>query len=447
MKTVAKGILTTLFLALFVSTAFSQKGVEDGSKYGHGEDSIRCLRNLSLYREYFKQDNYDFAKDPWKVVYSECPRASKNIYLDGEDMLQKAIEGAENDEEKMLLLDSLMNLYDQRIKYYGQKGFVMSKKSVDFIKEAPKTIENMQKGYDMLKETIKLRGKNSGPRELVTFMQTSNLLFSSNVIEGGQVVEDYATIMEVVDHILKKDPEESNMLRAKEVVDKVFESSGAASCENLIQLYKPKYAENSDDLDLLSKMHDMLDKTKCNESDFYFEIATQLNTLEPSADLASELARINSDKENYETAARLYKQAVEMETDSLKKSKYYLELGDITYRKLGNHSLARTYALKAADLDPSSGYPYMLIGHIYVAASKSCGEDEFQQKAVYWAAVDKFAQAKRIDPSLATDANKYIEAYSQYFPDGETIFFYGFDEGSTYTVGCWINETTTVRSR
>ncbi len=61
MKTIAKGILTTLFLALTISFVFGQKGYVDGSKYGHGEDSVRCIMNLSLYREYVKQDNYDLA--------------------------------------------------------------------------------------------------------------------------------------------------------------------------------------------------------------------------------------------------------------------------------------------------------------------------------------------------------------------------------------------------
>jgi hypothetical protein len=121
-------------------------------------------------------------------------------------------------------------------------------------------------------------------------------------------------------------------------------------------------------------------------------------------------------------------------------------LGDVT-RRLGNLSQAKTYALNSAELDASSGYPYLLIGNIYAAASKSCGEDDFQQKAVYWAAVDKFAKAKSIDPALTDDANKFIEAYRPHFPDNETIFFQGYKEGDKFTVGCWINEVTTVRAR
>ncbi|MBA7591111.1 hypothetical protein ES708_33262 [subsurface metagenome] len=46
-------------------------------------------------------------------------------------------------------------------------------------------------------------------------------------------------------------------------------------------------------------------------------------------------------------------------------------------------------------------------------------------------------KAKQIDNELADMANKSINAYSQHFPDTETIFFHGLKAGDRYTVGCW----------
>jgi tetratricopeptide (TPR) repeat protein len=168
--------------------------------------------------------------------------------------------------------------------------------------------------------------------------------------------------------------------------------------------------------------------------------------LEPTADLAYALAERILKAEKYSEAANYYKQAIELEEDDLKKAVYYVKLGDIT-RRLGDNIQARSYALKSIELDATSGYPYLLIGNIYAAVSKECSDEEFHQKAVYWAAVDKFAKAKSVDPELAAEANRYIEAYKARFPDGETIFMYGFKVGDVYTVGCWINEKTTVRAR
>ena len=80
MKTKAlKSIVLAAISLLFVLPAISQKGIEDGSKYGKGKDSINCIKNLSLYKEFFKHNNYRDAIDPWRNVFSECPASSERI--------------------------------------------------------------------------------------------------------------------------------------------------------------------------------------------------------------------------------------------------------------------------------------------------------------------------------------------------------------------------------
>ena len=39
-------------------TSFAQKGVDDGSKYGHGEDSVTCIMNLVQYGDQVKLKNF-----------------------------------------------------------------------------------------------------------------------------------------------------------------------------------------------------------------------------------------------------------------------------------------------------------------------------------------------------------------------------------------------------
>ena len=446
MKKLAKGILA-VFLILTISSVFGQKGVEDGSRFGHGEDSIRCIRNLSLYREYVKQKNYEPALESWKIVYRECPKASLYIYIDGIKMIEADIKKATDAIQKEALIDSMINIYDQRIKYYGKRGYVLGNKGVNFIKYSKNTIENMQKGYGCLKESIEIEKYKSRPAQLLTFMQASKVLFTANVIEGGQVVSDYGMVIEIIDKVIADNSKNAaNMKKAKPSVEQIFELSGAASCEDLVPFYTTKFEETPEDKEFIKKATDLLRTTKCTESELFFNMIDKLNSIEPSAELAKELAKISKQNENLEGAARYFKQAIEMQNDNIEKSISYLELGDIT-RRLGNYSQARTYALNSIEMDPNNGYPYLLIGNIYAASSKSCSEEEFEQKAVYWAAVDKFAKAKAIDPELTEDADKFIEAYRPHFPDNETIFFYGLKEGGIYTVGCWINEKTTVRSR
>lgn len=92
------------------------------------------------------------------------------------------------------------------------------------------------------------------------------------------------------------------------------------------------------------------------------------------------------------------------------------------------------------------GKAYKLIGDVY-ASERNCGSNDFEKKTVYWAAVDKYIKAKQVDPELTDAMDNLISTYSQYYPSKEDIFFYDLKVGDSYTVGCWINERTTVRDR
>ena len=63
-------MVTALFaLSLSATAVFAQKGVEDDSQFGHGQDSINCLQNISIYTEYVKTNNFKDAFRAWKTVF------------------------------------------------------------------------------------------------------------------------------------------------------------------------------------------------------------------------------------------------------------------------------------------------------------------------------------------------------------------------------------------
>jgi tetratricopeptide (TPR) repeat protein len=146
----------------------------------------------------------------------------------------------------------------------------------------------------------------------------------------------------------------------------------------------------------------------------------------------------------YTEAIDYLKEAEKMDdTAALQKSYKYIAQA---YRALNNFPSSRTYALKSAALNPADGDPYLVIGDLYAESAKDCGDNDLTSRVAYWAAVDKYYKAKQVDPNLAEEADKRINAYSVYFPTASTIFFYTLKEGDTYRVECWINEDTRVRA-
>ena len=157
--------LATMFvLSLAATNSFAQKGAEDGSKYGHGQDSINCLRNLSIYSEYVKTENYKDAYFPWKAAFEECPKAQLKTYTNGVKILKWFLANEKDPAKYNTYFDELMKVYDQRIKYFPTykqtpAPAVLGMKAVDYI-QLSKNMDPNQ-AFTWLKESIeKMKGES-----------------------------------------------------------------------------------------------------------------------------------------------------------------------------------------------------------------------------------------------------------------------------------------------
>ena len=217
-----------------------------------------------------------------------------------------------------------------------------------------------------------------------------------------------------------------------------------ASCEDLIKVFSAKMAETPDDVALLKRITTILDKKDCTENKLFLDAAVRLNELEPSPEASYSLGIKFFKDKKYSDAATFFEQATNTENND-RKYRAYRNLG-MCYQNLGNMSRARETFRRSAQVDPTNGEPYLLIGMLYAESAKQY-TDEIERGAVYSAAVDKCSRAKTIDPSCAEKANSLIRAYSAAYPSMETIFFNDYSEGQSFNVGGWIGETTTIRAR
>jgi len=395
-----------------------------------------------------KSKAYDYALGSWQIVFSECPLSTKNIYIDGARMYNNYINKEKDPVRKAQLVDSLRLIYDQRVKYYKQEGSVLERKAYDILRhpEYRRDPTTLEEAYGYLAKSISILGNKSSVPALGMYMTSSATLFQLGKITDLQVIEDYSKTSDILDHQLTLKPGDSDRLKVKNGNDVSFISSGAPSCESLINYFEPQYEERKDDVTYLKRVVNFLNQLECETEPFYATVTEALYSIEPSSTAAYALARLFLAREDFDKAMVYYQEAIDSEEIPDKRADYYYQLAYIINAKLNDQIKTKTYALEAIKLRPDWGDPYILIGDTY-AASKDCFEDEFEKATIYWVAVDKYAKAKSVDPSSAEKANERITTYSRYFPNVETIFFYSLKEGDNYNVGCWINETTKVRPR
>ena len=259
------------------------------------------------------------------------------------------------------------------------------------------------------------------------------------------IFEAYEKSISIIDENLLKNEgnaeERNNWTIVQNNVELMLEPF--ATCKDLISIFRKKYLETPDDINLLKKITKLLDDKKCQDDPFYFETTEKLYRLEPSPESAYLIGKTLMKEEKYADAINYLKDGEKM-TDQVMLQRNYKYLAEC-YRALKNFPTARSYALKAISLNPNDGQPYLTIGDMYAESAKDCGDNDLTSRAAYWVAVDKYYKAKQVDPSMTEDADKRISAYSVYFPSTQTCFFYALKEGDTYKVECWINEETRVR--
>ncbi len=423
----------------------AQKGVEDGSRYGHGDDSVRCVTNLSLYREYARQKDYKSAIRYWRIVFNECPTSTKNIYIDGVRIFKYFIENETNDDIQSSYIDTLMIVYDQRIKYYPRdRGDQRGRQGVDLLRYRYEKldIKYLKEAYGYLEESIELEKNEASEAVVATFFTSARELYRQGELDESKLIKDYILSNDILVHQIKKFPNNSTLSEIKEKQDQNMQDQ-KLSCDLLVEQFTRLYEKNPIEISDLQTITSIMYAMGCTNQPLYYKAAKELYDLKPAAESAAIIATLAFDKGNYNEAVKYFEQAIQLETSAETRAFYYLGLAKCQYRQ-NKKPQARDNALKAAELKNNWGEPYLLIGQMYTESSEDCA-DMCLPKSVYWVAVDKFNKAKLVDPSVEDQANKLILTYSGYFPNKEDSFFCGINDGDTYTVNCWINETTKAR--
>lgn len=444
MKTTSiKGLIAGLLLFAGIN-AMGQAYLED-PRYGADVETRKvCAEKSSMYQEYYKQNNIKDAYAPWQKVLNICPKQSLNIYIRGVRILKTMYENTADPKRKTVLVDSLMSLYDLRIEHFNKKGEILGSKAQDLYTLAP---ERFEEAYKITEEAVNITQNKTDISVLFTYMTLTRVMYENKKVEADKVIELYSTISDFADAQIMNNPADDKVKQAKDGIDAIFAQMGVAKCENLVAIFTPKFNANPNDLAQNKKIRALMGSTKdCSKEDLYLKASVEIYKSEPSASLAYDIAHLYIDSKQYKEADKYYNEAINLESDVAKRATYFYELASLTFSELKNPSQAKALVNKALDENPNLGRAYKLLGDMY-ASERNCGADDFEKKTVFWAAVDKYAKAKQVDPELEESMNSIISTYSQYFPTKEDIFFHDLKVGDTYSIGCWINERTTVRER
>ncbi|WP_190809909.1 hypothetical protein [Flagellimonas sp. S3867] len=428
-----------------------------------------CMTNLSIYAEHAKVKNYDAAYEPWKMVYESCPDINKANFTYGERILKHKIKNSSG-ADKDGYIQELLSMYDNSMKYFPTKFKVADVVIDKVLLQYDNKMTSDDKVYEMLNKAFKEDRKNfKNPKALYLYFSSLVDLHEGGKKDLQEVFDTYDDVTEkveeenkkltsVVTKLLPKDSignittKEKRQLKAATVNSKSYgkiagsidsKLGALAECENLIPLYEKSYEAKKNDVNWVKRAVGRMFSKECTDDPMFRKLFEAQLALDPSADAYMYGGVLKQKSGDSKGAIADFNKAVELETDSYRKSNILYKIATTVRRS--SKSKARSYALKAIDANPANGKAYLLIANLYAGSANACGKTPFEKRAIYWKAAEMARKAGRVDPSLSGRASRSAASYTERAPSKEMIFSSGM-AGKRVTFSCWVGGSVKVPS-
>ena len=427
--------------------------------YKDGMREIRSLKQKDATgnAERIKQ-RYVEVLELWKTAYEGAPAADgkrPDHFDDGIRLYEHFYSVASDQAGKNEMIAKIMKLYEERGKCYGDEAYSYGAIAFDYYYKYPGLKTEMEI-YNQFKKAMDIYKDSADYFILNPF----TALLSNLVIEEKIPIPEAQKYARYIRNSIANGLATAKTPKAKEPwnivndyaparLDQLEGVKGFYDCAYFKEKYLQEWKDNPNDCDAIIKALGRMKWGGCGDAD-QDQVAVSAayeSYCKVSPDPVATSCRSILKDGDYNGAVACYSEKGQSADDPEKRAQYNLITAKIYYGELKRFGDARKYARLALKDKPNWGDPYILIGKLYASSGPLCGPGRgWDSQIVTWPAIDKWQQAKRVDPSVATQANKLIRQYEQYMPDKGEIFLRSLKEGDSFRVPCWIQENTTIRA-
>ncbi|MGB0778256.1 MAG: hypothetical protein ACPGR7_09540 [Flavobacteriaceae bacterium] len=422
-----------------------------------------CLIKYNLFRGDYKAKNYDRAYENWIWCMDNCPTLSVNIYKNGATIAKYKYDNAA-EADKPAAMELIKRVYEQRLENYPKdQGKVYS----DYAKAIEARGASADEVFVLYEKAFQADPSKMGVKAIYKYFDgvverkkdsDVQYIFDTydDVIEGvNKKMENYSNNLlaynEKLDAGQELSSKDAKRMKAYEVNLRALgqiqggldaKLTEIASCDNLVDLYSKNLAANQTNAKWLKRAVSRMFNKECTDAPIYVDLVDAYQTADPSPEASVFYATVLLKQGKKSEAVNVFKQAIEQETDNYKKAGYLYKVANLI--RTSDKVAARRSALQAIKLRPGYGQAYLLIADLYARSANDCGNNVFEKKMTYVAALNYALKAQRLDPSISSQAKKYVKSYAANIPDKKLVFQEGLEAGSSYTIKCWINETVKI---
>jgi tetratricopeptide (TPR) repeat protein len=439
-----KFVMRKLFsLLLFLSVA--TLGWSQCKEYKWPADKSKAEEQLAIYGDALKQQNYRGAVPGIQWFLKNAPNWNTKLYVDGADIYNKLAAAEKDPAKKQVLVDSLMWIYDERVKTCGDEVNVLNRKATY---AAVYNGQNKDKAAEVLAlfdKVLQISGTNVSDNVLDSYFKIvfANFALLKN-IPDEDVIARYDKIQSAIDAKIaryqteNKQAEVEKLKASKAANDDLLPRMVTVDCGFVKSNMEPKFKTNKNDLALAKKIFGFMIVGKCTDDPLWLEAGEVVHKTEKDYGIAKNMAVKYLSAGNVQRATELAKEAVDLAKSPGDKAEALIVVGSIQAKGNSNTS-ARDSFKQAAAADPASKEAWEKLGDLY-ASSNECKkmESQAQDRLIYLAAYEMYAKAGN---------NQKMSSMKSLFPSKEEIFLLNWKPGDTKSTGCWISETVTLKTR
>ncbi|RLD24395.1 MAG: hypothetical protein DRI71_02675, partial [Bacteroidetes bacterium] len=370
-----KKILAILSLLVTLSiAAIAQPG------WNWPEDKAKAEEKNVLYADAVKMGDFKGAIPALQYLIEVAPNLNKSLYQNGSKIYDNLAKVEKDPTQKAVYIDSLMWMYDMRMKHFGDSVNVMNRKVFKAYKYSIKDYDKSEWLLEMFDITYEISGSKVMDQNLLAYMNVIkvNKLAKKNLTDE-QVLERYERISEVIDGKVKaieaKGGSTDRLMKQKNAIDKILTEIVTIDCDFVHDTMGPKFEATPDDIKLVKRMFSFMLTGKCTSSDLFLEVSKQLYKLEPDFGVAKLIGTKCLAAGNYSCASNYYNEALAHTDDGTKKAEIYIQMGKMEIKRK-NKSAARANFRKAISSDAANKEPWVLIGDLYYHSYEQCKKME-----------------------------------------------------------------------
>lgn len=397
-----------------------------------------------LYEDAVKADQFKQALKPWNWMLKNVPNHGTSLYIYGADIYDNLASKEKDPARKAVLVDSLMIIYDLRIKTCGDEAAVYNRKALSYLKFNAN--DKPEESLKMLDRAFELSGNDILDGTIIPYFQMVRLnKLKFKTMTDEELLERYDKLQAIIDAKIKEEQSKGKSVeklqKIKATVDDILPTTGIQmDCDFVKTKLEPKFRQNPTDMDLAKKIFSFMLKGKCTDDPLWLETAELIhNNGTKDCGLAKNLGIIYITKQDFEKAEKYLKEAQTICTEGSDKADVLLYLGSLEAKR-GRGQAARDLYRQAIAADASvAKKAYESIGDLYLNSFDACKKlkSHVDDRLVYLLAFDYYQKAG--------DARKMAVA-KEGFPSKTEIFEENIKVGTSKNVECW-GESTTIRTR